>query len=330
MGKKNRTKGCDFFGANFWQSDNYNKRTYAKNLSMLLSLAMNRFRWEGLPDTCDARFLEMQLHRSGIATICHDVETPDIWETLIALPQGTFNKYGIPTKWQAMGYDPNSSRYDVTPDNGELVYYSWTRSNVWNALGLYARKLAHYERTEDVNLTHQMKPWVFVASDRAQKLQLENIMTQTLGGEPAIVVNTPGLSMVEGITAINTGVELVVEQLARGYQNCLNSALMLLGIPHLAFEKGERMIEQEALANTAPTNTLLLDCLQARRDACKRLKQLDPVRFADLNVYFNDDIESYNFNYVNNIEAQAQDKLILSADETAIGARVEFGGASNE
>lgn len=329
MGKKNRTKGCDFFGANFWQSDNYNKRAYAKNLSMLMSLAMNRFRWVGLPDTCDARFLEMQLHRSGIATICHDAETPDIWETLIALPQETFNKYGIPTKWQAMGYDPNSSRYDVTPDNGELVYYSWTRSNVWNALGLYARKLAHYERTEDVNLTHQMKPWVFVASDRAQKLQLENIMTQTLGGEPAIVVNTPGLSMVEGITAINTGVELVVEQLARGYQNCLNSALMFLGIPHLAFEKGERMIEQEALANTAPTNTLLLDCLQARRDACKRLRQLDPTRFADLDVYFNDDIESYNFNYVNNIEAQAQDKLILSADESAIGASVELGGIAN-
>lgn len=330
MGKRNRSKGCSFFDANFWQSNNYNKRAYAKNMDMLISLAMNRFRWEGLPETCDARFLELQLHRTGIATICHDINTPDIWETLIAMPQGEYNKYGIPTKWQAMGYAPNTARYDVTPDNGELVYYSWSRINILSALGLYARKLAHYERTEDVNLTHQMKPWVFVTSDRAQKLQLENIMTQTLGGEPAIIVNQAGLSMVEGVTAIDTQVELVVEQLARGYQNVMNNALMFLGIPHLAFEKGERMIEQEAIANTAPTNTLLLNCLQSRRDACKRLRQLDPARFADLNVYFNDDWESYNFNYVNNIEAQAQDKLILSADETAIGASVEFGGVTNE
>ena len=36
----------------------------------------------------------------------------------------------------------------------------------------------------------------------------------------------------------------------------------------------------------------------------------------DLQVYFNDDWESYNFNYLNNIEAQAQDDLI--------------GGAANE
>jgi hypothetical protein len=53
---------------------------------------------------------------------------------------------------------------------------------------------------------------------------------------------------------------------------------------------------------------------------------MDPGRFADLNVYFNDDWESYNFNYVNNVEAQAQDKLILTGDE-AISANIGIGGA---
>jgi hypothetical protein len=38
---------------------------------------------------------------------------------------------------------------------------------------------------------------------------------------------------------------------------------------------------------------------------------MDPARFGDLNVYFNDDWESYNYNYSHNIEAQAQDKLIV-------------------
>ena len=132
MGSRNRNKGnAGFFGDNFWQSANFNERAYFKNMDTLLSLAMNRFRWEGLPDTCDARFLERNLHRSGIATICHDKERPDWWESLIAMPQGEFNKYGIPTKWRAIGWNPNDTGYEVTPDNGELVYYSWSRINIW-------------------------------------------------------------------------------------------------------------------------------------------------------------------------------------------------------
>lgn len=331
MGSRNRSKkGQRFFDDNFWQSDNYNQRTFYKNLHLLLSLAMNRFRWVGLPETCDARFLEANLHTNGLATICHSVETPDIWETLIAMPEGEYNNYGIPTRWRARGWSANNSGYMVTPENGELVYYSWTRTNIWSALELYARKMTHYERTEDINLTHQHKPWVFVVQDKAQKLQAENVMMQTLGGEPAIILNAPGMQIVDGIKAIDTQVPLIVEDLAQGYQNVLQRALMYLGIPHLAFEKGERMIEDEARANTAPTNIALLNCLNARRDACKRLREMDPTRFGELNVYFNDDWESYNYNYTNNIEAQAQDKLILSADETAVGASVEFGGAAND
>ena len=79
----------------------------------------------------------------------------------------------------------------------------------------------------------------------------------------------------------------------------------------MAFEKGERMIEDEARANTAPTNVMLLDCLQARRQFCDVVnKRFD----LDISVYFNDDIESYNFNYINNIESQAQDGLISQAE----------------
>ena len=311
MGKRNRSK---FDSLNFWQSENFNNRSYAKNLDMLLSLAMNRFRWEGLPDTCDARFLERTLHRSGLATICHDVNTPDIWESLIAQPQGVFNKYGIPTTWRAQGFAPQDTGYMVTPDNGELVYYSWSRISVWNALEIFARKLTHYERTEDINLTHQQKPWVFAVQDKAQKLQAENLMLQTLGGEPGVIVNNPAMGIIDGIKTIDTQVPFIGEQLAIAKRNVLYDALMYLGIPHLAFEKGERMIEDEAKANTASTQVMLLNCLNSRRDACKVLRKKWPDVFGDLNVYFNEDLESYNFSYMNNIEAQAQDKVILTGD----------------
>ena len=310
MGKRNRNN--NFHADNFWQSANFNQRAYAKNLDMLLSLAMNRFRWEGLPDSCDARFLERSLHRNGIATICHAAETPDIWESLMAMPEGEFNRYGVPTKWRAVGFNPKESGYPVTPETGEIVYYSWSRTGIWSALEIYARKLAHYERTEDINLSHQQKPWVFVVPDRSKKLEVENLMMQTLGGEPAVMVNSAGMGMVEGITALDTQVAFIADKLAVAKQNVLNDALMFLGIPHLAFEKGERMIEDEARANTAPTDIMLLNCLQARRDACKRLREMAPRVFSDLHVYFNEDIESYNYNYENNVEAQAQDGILIA------------------
>lgn len=301
--KRNRNKrGQGFFNDNFWQSANYNERSYYKNLSMLLSVAMNRFRWIGLPETCDARYLETQLHRNGIATLCHPENMPDVWQTLIASPYGAFDSYGVPIKWRATGY--NETNYDVTRKTGELCFYNYSRSNPWNALEIYARKLTHYERTEDMNLSHQHKPWILTCKPELRQ-QLVNLYKQIDGGEPAILgTSTEFADMVEQITAIDTHVELVTEDLARSKQNVWAEAMTFLGVPHLAFEKGERMIEDEARANTAPTEIMLLDCLQARRDFCEKVNS----RFGlEISCVFNVDLESYNFNYLGNVEAMAQD-----------------------
>lgn len=309
MSRKNRRRKNGFFTDRFWESDNYNSRVYFKNLDMLLSLAMNRFRWEGLPDTCDSRFLEKTLHRIGIATLCYKRDEPTrIYNTLQAMPNGEYNMYGLPVAWRAVGYD-GLTDYPVDNENGVLCYYSNSRINPWNALEIYARKMAHYERTEDVNLTQQMKPFIGIAPQE-KKLELENLLKQVEGGEPAILGDESLLDLVNRVTVIDTKVPLITEELARSYQNVLNQALLYLGIPHLAFEKGERMIEDEARANTAPTNVMLLDCLKARRDFANEVNS----RFGlNVSVYFNEDLESYNFNYMNNIEQKAQDGIIDDA-----------------
>ena len=303
MGKKNRGR---FFSDNFWQSSQFNQRVFAKNLDECLALAVNRFRWFGLPDTCDARYLEMQLHRAGLATIARaDDQAP--WVSIKATLSGDVNMYGIPTSWRAIGMNGRAN-FDVTGgENGEIVYYSNTRINPWNAFEIYARKLTHYERTEDVNLTHQMKPWVFIAPQEKRQ-ELVNVLKMVEGGEPAILGDGKLLDMVNRITAIDTHVDLITEELALSKMNVYWDLLRYLGIPHLAFEKGERMIEDEARANSAPTNIMLMNCLKARRDAIKKLAKIDSA-FKNVEVVFNDDYESYNFNYSRNIEQAAQDGL---------------------
>ena len=137
-------------------------------------------------------------------------------------------------------------------------------------------------------------------------MELVNIYKQIEGGEPAIMGDGNLYELVDKLKAIDTGVPLIVEDLARAKQNVFNDALLYLGIPHLSFEKGERMIEDEARANSAPTEIMLMNCLKARRDACDKLN----MRFGlNISVYLNEDWESYNFNYLNNIEAMTQDGI---------------------
>lgn len=311
MGKRNRKNKQQFYSNTFWESDYYNFASYTKNLDLLLSLAINRFRWVGLPDTCDARYLEKVLHRNGLATLSYKSDEPTrVYTTLQAMAEGSYNMYGLPIKWRAVGYD-GLTDYPVTDDNGVLCYYSYARVSPWNALEIYARKMTHYERTEDVNLTQQMRPFIGIAPQE-KRLELVNLLKQVQGGEPAILGDEGLSKLVDNIKVIDTQVPLITEELARCHQNVLNQALLYLGIPHLAFEKGERMIEDEARANTAPTNIMLLDCLNARREFARKCNDKFGL---DIQVYFNEDLESYNFNYTHNIEQMAQDDYMGVDDE---------------
>lgn len=285
----------------YWQTEEYNQLCLQVNIDMLLAIAVNRFRWEGLPSTCDPRYLEIQLHRSGIATICHDADTPDVWQTLMAAPQGEWNDYGIPTEWRARGY--NDTDYKVTPATGELVYYSQTRLNPWGAIMQYAVKLTHIQRTSDVNLMHQQHPWVMLMP-REKQMELINIFKQISGYEPAILGDSANKALLElnegNCFTLDLKVPYLGKELTEQYQNVLNQYLLFMGVPHIMFEKSERMITEEATAGNSTTNILLKNCLDARRWACKQLRELAPSVFGDLQVYLNDDWESYNYNYLNN------------------------------
>lgn len=297
MSNKKRNRG-QTSSPYYWQTDNYNSLCYNVNVDMLLAIAINRFRWVGLPSTCDPRFLEIQLHKSGVATICHDVNMPDVWQTLIAMPEGTFNAYGLPVKWKAKGWD--KTEFDVTPENGELVYYSQTRANIWGALTQYATKLTHIQRTSDVNLMHQQKPWVMVAPQE-KRLELVNIYKQISGYEPAILGDQSLLNLNEGnVFTLDLKTPFIGNELSEMYQQTLNQFLVFIGVPHVMFEKSERLITEEAQAGNATTNILLKNCLDSRRWACEKLRELSPKTFKDTYVYLNDDWESYNYNYLNN------------------------------
>lgn len=317
MGRKKKRVGDS--SPYYWQTDEYNSLCYNTNVDMLLAIAVNRFRWVGLPETCDPRFLEVKLHKSGIATIAHSQDAPDVWQTLCANPSGAWNDYGLPVKWKATGYTGNW--YDVTPTTGELVWYSQTRLNPWGAIAQYATRLTHIQRTADVNLMHQQKPWIMLMPQE-KKLELINIYKQVSGYEPVILGDSSDRSLLdlnsENCFTLDLQTPYIGKELTEQYQNVLNQYLVFMGVPHIMFEKTERMITEEATAGNSVTNILLKNCLDSRRWACDRLRQIDPVVFADAYVYLNDDWESYNYNYLNNqqlLDENNSDKEAAGGDD---------------
>lgn len=308
----------------YWESDDFNSLTFYNNFQYLFSLALNRFRWVGLPETCDARFLEYTLHTYGIATVCHPEGMPDTWQSLQAVVQGPYNCYGLPTSWRGRGWD--TTDYEVTPESGVLVWYAQSRySNAnsggpWNTIYLFANKLTQYQRTEDVNLYNQRHTQVWVAP-RKKRQELVNIVKQSSGFEPCVLGDEQLLALNEG-NVFSLGIEepVIIDKLAEAYQNTLNQYLSVMGIPNLAVEKSERLIKDEVNANNSAVNIALLDCLNARRKACEELKRLSPETFGDLGVYLNNDWESYNYNYTHLIQEQADDGVIDNVSEAMANA----------
>lgn len=297
MSKRNRNKGANgFFGGTFWQSSEFNQRCYSKNLEWIFSLAMNRFKWEGLPETCNARFLEQTLLENGKATIARDGE---IWRSFRVVHGGDFTVYGESANWRAMGYN-GVDQFECDWNNGAIIYDNRSWTNPWNTITLLARRLTHYERTEDVNLAQQQVPMVYTAP-KEKRLELINTLKQAQGGEPAVIANENFKNYIK-VEALNVRPEFIGQDLAIAKENVNREIYRFLGIEHLAFEKGERLIESEAKANSAPTTIKRLDALQARREACEYLNNNFGL---NIWVYFNDDIDSYNWAYLQDAEKQA-------------------------
>lgn len=306
---------------NYYQAEAYNQFAFEHYYSWLYRLAVNRFRWQGLPKTVDTTILERELFKSGVCSISR-VPNTDIWLGLPVAYEDELNIYGRPTKWRCIGL--NGDTFESDWENGTLVYNSASYMPIAQSLMLIARKLAHNSRTEDVNMAVQMKPWIITAKDKRQKQAIINAFNNVAIGNPMVI---GGASLMEGVEIHTQSLDVPFKglELANARRNTFLEAFQILGIEALAYEKGERMIEAEAEGNNTPTNVMLLDALDGRRGCgTYGLEYLNDTFGFNASVVFNRDYESYNFNYVADFERRAQ------LGEGVLEQQTETEVASNE
>ena len=240
-------------------------------LNWILDLCLLRYEWTGLPDTCSERFLEASLATTGSATLAFEMETPNLVMSLQAGAYSQYNAYNDPVLWWAMGMGTSERKFFEVQRgvNGVFIWDRYSRLCFWPKLTRLAAKLTRYSRAEDVNLFQQLTPYILAVPDE-KVLDVQTVLGAIGVGQPAIV-GYEGLAdtISKGINVLQTGVEWKGEQFQRGALGVWSEIFRLIGIPHVMFEKTERMNTDETQTAYAPARMMLDDGLKARKIACE-------------------------------------------------------------
>ena len=281
----------------YWQSPSYTNRVYSMYRNQILSLALTRFEWHGLPPTCNPRFLEWTLLTQGQATIAFPKEQPGVFYSTQVSWNGAPNLYDNPSAWTSIGN--NGWRFSASPASGVVVWDNLLRMPILDAIDLQARELTDLTRTEQINRLHQKTPFI-LTGPQDKKIDLTNIWKSIAGGEPA-VIGTDGLSQIE-VSAIKTDVPYIASEIDAAIQNTWTRIYQLLGIDAMPF-KQERQIEDEVISQQAPSSMQALGFLSARREAADVLNtRFEQYLTEPITVTMREDWESDNFNMTHNLK----------------------------
>lgn len=291
-----KKSAAKYGSGNYWESAEYNTRLFMMFRAEILGMALSRFKWVGLPKTCDERYLELTLLMQGQASIAFPRKNKGVFFSTQLAQTSRPNVYDNPTRWTAIGN--NGFRFDADWNSGVVVWDNRMRYPVLEKIDIWARELVDIVRTKQINRQHQKIPFIFNVPQE-MKQQAENIYKQVSGGSPAII-GTTGMEQFKPEVWM-TEVPYYGKEFNAEMENTWNEIYMALGISNQTF-KNERMIEDEVKTNREPSQMARLDALNCRREAANKLNERfgeylkEPIR-----VVWNYDNASDNYNLKHDI-----------------------------
>ena len=251
----------------FWQSARRNNATYLQYYMHLAELAMSMFEWKNLPDTVDARFLELTLFEDGQIVFFKDEELGYL--CLQCAVNGGFNVYRIPTNRRA--YAVNGYQKNLTENDSVIIYNNFLHTNSMLDVRNFAERLYNIDRAIDVNINAQKTP-ILIKCDEQQRLTMLNTYQQYDGNQPVIfgdkALNTNAFQV------LNTGAPLVADKLYTLKTQLWNECLTYLGISNINVQKKERLITDEVTRNQGGTIASRYARLESRRQACDQINRM--------------------------------------------------------
>lgn len=253
-----------------------NDASYFDYLDRMRKIALSMFEWQNLPDSMNARYLELTLFYKGQAGMLYDENYGFI--NTQATDGGYINIYGLPTRIQCYSYRYNEMRDLYVPDSNQpkdkeaiLVLNNYDRTPTATSLQLFAYRLAEAQRTADVNIKAQRTP-ILLTTDQRQEFSMKKLYEQYDGNTPVIYADRNSGLNPDAIRAIKTDAPFIANDILLYKQAIWNECLSYLGISNLD-EKRERLISNEVDSNNELINMNLQSFLIPRKKACEEFNQ---------------------------------------------------------
>lgn len=242
----------------------------------LMGKCLSRFTWEGLPNGIDPRFLETTIFNNGFSLFYFD----SFFELFMSMPatiSGPLDIQDNPT-----GYRVNRNGIysrDVSASDSVCIWGNQIREPEIDVVMSYAARLAQIDRTIEIDLLNERNPMI-VACSQDQRLTLQNLISKIYDGEP-VVWGTENLAMdnlasMVGVFPLNqnagAGSVSSIKHM-ESKSKIWGEALTMLGIMNVNSEKRERMVVEEAAANSGQVLASRESFMKPRELACQQINE---------------------------------------------------------
>ena len=305
-----------------------NNQTYIDYLERLKKIATSLFEWVNIPDSMNARYLELTLYYKGQAALLYDNDYGFI--NTQACDSGYINIYGLPTLVNCYSFSYNKIRDTYVAGSGEakdkeciLVLNNYQRVPTAATIELFAYRLAELQRTFDLNVKAQRTP-ILIRTDQKQIFTLKKMYEEYDGNTPAIFADK-NLVNDDALKAIKTDAPLIIRELNDAKREIWNEALSFLGVSNLS-EKRERLITSEADSNNELINLNLQSYLIPRQQACKEFNDKFGLTGTDKEISVR--VRSDLYNFVKQFDSIASDYSEAISNEQNLQKKLK--GDENE
>lgn len=247
---------------------------------VITELAVARFKWTGMPDSVDLRFMEMTLFRRALSVFYKDHKY-DKYFALEGAGTAFVNMMHNPTGFTVLG--PNfegktlsAYRYESEKDQSDCAIPIWANSMRIPDLDivmLYAYRLAEMDRTIEINSKNARRNKVIITPENT-RLSAVNINRALDEGQDGIQVAGPMQDMAF-IQAVDMGINVNdIEKMHIVRTRMWNECMGLLGIDNANQDKKERLVAAEVDANEDQTSMMRYVNLNARRTAAEQISEV--------------------------------------------------------
>lgn len=264
--QKNRGGFVDWRNYDFcWWRNAY---TFTDYYDRLLNIALGRFVWSGLPETCNARFLELSLLVNGSAAFFQD----DVmgWLTLMVRNVGGYlSVYQEPIAYQA--YSNQYYSDTLTDENAVLIHNNMSHTNSVNTLQYFAYRLYDLDVIIDINARAQKTPILLKTSEN-QRLTMQQVYKGYVGNAPVIYGEKELYP--NSVEVLKTDAPYVADKIYDLRNQIWNECMSYLGVPGTGYEKRERVNSTESMGSMGGMFAQRWSPLWERQDAAKKMSKL--------------------------------------------------------